>query len=1126
LGAAHISIEGCTIKGVSSAGGGTGYLGRNVVACIGGDYIQVLDCSLSFGAENDMGGGGSAVSLHQPYSFDTTPGIHMRIERNKMFKIGNPATANPATDRNGIILDQYHTVSGYGAPYIDNRLVGDTLIANNIIMNTAGRGIHVLVGGLPDSKIGIINNTVIAPFGYALGGSIPQCGIGGYGQGMFSNVTFFNNLVIGDQGRFNYDWVSWDSMTGAIQGARNWSYNGTNSFSPTHTEPTGWLYSTANPLLVNPTNDGTGNYSPQAGSPLIGAGLATFNGWSAPAVDFNGATRTGNPTIGAIQINSGVGSAPVANFTFSPAIPGAGSQVTFTNTSTNSPNSFQWSFGDGTTSLLTNPTKIYTGAGTYTVTLTVSNSFGANTISKSITIAPAGGTGTTPGTAVNLFNLFNSIYPCAAALIWVDSAGGNDSNPGTQAAPKQTLQGGVNAANAGTRIMLRPGTYGGANLSGKHGTAGNWIQVVGEPGAVINSDGDGQGTIKVQGCSFWAFYGIEMVGIYAGGSDIYEVAFYQQFGAHSIAVWNCHIHHWSSHAYATNGAARFDVCYNRLHHLAKWNPYQTSAISGIGMPNVGSAWPDGYHNRVIGNVIDAIWTEESAVAGSPWGITDGNGLILDYSAGYTGRTLAARNLIVGCGGRGLHALGTDHCDFWNNTSLDNSQNLDGSWIGEISITTSTDSHAAWNVAAARPGSNRVGIFQDAGTSTWSDTVFLRGTGGSEANDPSVNAYNNIDKTAVGPAGYFQQYQPGVSKGTSITNVAGFRPTSSQVATFTPPANVRAALAAWPDPLGFLPPATGVWAYGAFEATTTTSAPPDDPPDDPPPPPPPSSGALTVEAESGTVGGGATVITDNPGYLGSGYIGFWGNTGDFNQITVVASEAGPYNFRIRYGNAHLPAQAAQARVVVNGTEAAIVQMPNTASSWSDSTRFQFTGVIQITLNAGSNTIRIEHTGAEFSYADLDQYVFETTTTTPPGGTGSAPVAVFAFSPTIPLVGQAISFVDQTSNAPTSWAWNFGDGTTSTQQSPVKSYTSAGTYTITLTATNAQGSNSTTRSITVVAATGVTGQYQYQVTGSPLANGTNYTVKVEVRDAMGLTSSDTEDFATSWTAPTAPSFTVNP
>ena len=50
---------------------------------------------------------------------------------------------------------------------------------------------------------------------------------------------------------------------------------------------------------------------------------------------------------------------------------------------------------------------------------------------------------------------------------------------------------------------------------------------------------------------------------------------------------------------------------------------------------------------------------------------------------------------------------------------------------------------------------------------------------------------------------------------------------------------------------------------------------------------------------------------------------------------------------------------------------------------------------------------------------------------------------------------VTFTDLTLNDPTSWLWNFGDGTTSTLQNPVHTYYDESTYTVCLTATNALG-----------------------------------------------------------------------
>ncbi|WP_165076434.1 PKD domain-containing protein [Methanogenium sp. MK-MG] len=54
-----------------------------------------------------------------------------------------------------------------------------------------------------------------------------------------------------------------------------------------------------------------------------------------------------------------------------------------------------------------------------------------------------------------------------------------------------------------------------------------------------------------------------------------------------------------------------------------------------------------------------------------------------------------------------------------------------------------------------------------------------------------------------------------------------------------------------------------------------------------------------------------------------------------------------------------------------------------------------------------------------------------------------------SGTVPLM---VSFTDLTTGTPVSWLWNFGDGSTSTQQNPSHTYLSGGSYTVTLNASD--------------------------------------------------------------------------
>jgi hypothetical protein len=68
------------------------------------------------------------------------------------------------------------------------------------------------------------------------------------------------------------------------------------------------------------------------------------------------------------------------------------------------------------------------------------------------------------------------------------------------------------------------------------------------------------------------------------------------------------------------------------------------------------------------------------------------------------------------------------------------------------------------------------------------------------------------------------------------------------------------------------------------------------------------------------------------------------------------------------------------------------------------------------------------------------------------------------------GLSVRFADASSNGPTAWRWQFGDGTTSTQQSPTHAYARPGTYTVSLTASNSAGDDTIVQSVTVADAGG--------------------------------------------------------
>ena len=95
--------------------------------------------------------------------------------------------------------------------------------------------------------------------------------------------------------------------------------------------------------------------------------------------------------------------------------------------------------------------------------------------------------------------------------------------------------------------------------------------------------------------------------------------------------------------------------------------------------------------------------------------------------------------------------------------------------------------------------------------------------------------------------------------------------------------------------------------------------------------------------------------------------------------------------------------------------------------------------------------------------------------------SVPVASFTGSATSGVAPLALNFINSSTGSITSYAWTFGDGTTSTVASPAKVYSVPGNYTVSLTVTGPGGSNTQTRTnyITVSAPPAPVAQF----TGSP-------------------------------------------
>jgi hypothetical protein len=97
---------------------------------------------------------------------------------------------------------------------------------------------------------------------------------------------------------------------------------------------------------------------------------------------------------------------------------------------------------------------------------------------------------------------------------------------------------------------------------------------------------------------------------------------------------------------------------------------------------------------------------------------------------------------------------------------------------------------------------------------------------------------------------------------------------------------------------------------------------------------------------------------------------------------------------------------------------------------------------------------------------------------------APTANFAADNTTPFTGDTVTFSDSSTNNPTSWSWSFSgtvsyvNGTSSSSQNPQVMFSTAGSYTITLTASNTSGSDNEIKT-------------DYIIVTTPISNPTSFT-----------------------------------
>jgi parallel beta-helix repeat protein len=675
------------------------------------------------------------------------------------------------------------------------------------------------------------------------------------------------------------------------------------------------------------------------------------------------------------------GSSLRASFAFSPGYPGLGQEVQFTDTSTGSPASWQWDFGDGRTSTVRNPRHAFTARGFYRVSLTINDGSSSKTVLRTVTIASA-------AELAASFS-YSPVSPAAGQEVqftdtstgsptswqWSFGDGGtstaqNPSHSYTTAGPKTVTLTIVSSSGSNTAIQSISVTSSLAaafTYSPASPMAGQTVQFTdtstGNPTSWQWNFGDG-GTSTAQN---------------------------------------------PSHVFATAGA-------------------RTVALIAINASGSNSTT----RTVTVGAPLAASFTYSPAspAAGQTVQFTDtsaGNPTSWQWNFG-DGGTSTAQNP--------SHVFATAG----SKTVALTATNSSGSETATQTITVVPAVVASFTYSPASPAAGQSVRFTDTSTGSPTSRQWNFGDGGSSTSrNPSHTFATAGSKTVT----------------LTVTNSSG-SDTATQTITVAP------ALVA---SFTYSPASPAAGQSVAFTDTST--------------------GRPSIWQWD--FGDGATSQAQNPSHIFTA-------AGSFNvtltimnasgqasvNLTVTVSPVDTLTASFTYSPAS-PAAGQSVAFTDRSTGSPTSRQWNfgdggTSTSRNPSHTFTTAGSKTVTLTVTSSTGSINTSRtvtviaslvAAYTVtlvvinASLSSSVTRVVVVVP----SSVLTASFTYSPSSPVVDQAVQFTDTSTGDPVSWSWDFGDGVTSTYQNPSHTFASAGAYTVTLVASTTLGSSSTNQIVSV-------------------------------------------------------------
>ncbi|WP_281085414.1 PKD domain-containing protein, partial [Methanosarcina acetivorans] len=685
---------------------------------------------------------------------------------------------------------------------------------------------------------------------------------------------------------------------------------------------------------------------------------------------------------------------PVAAFTASPTSGDAPLAVNFTDTSTGSPTSWFWDFGDGddTNSTVQNPFHVYTSSGIYNVTLTVTNDEGSDTETKTGYITVTSG-GTNSGLAdsawpkygYDLSNTGQSPYagPQTNNVIWTLDVGGSYRAVSPSIGADGIIYVGSQFDHKlyalypdGTEKWSYSGsTYFSSPTIGSNGTI--YVGSMDSNLYALNPDG----TLKWSFATGGEIYAAPAIGsdgtIYIGSNDDKLYA----LNPDGTEKWNYtagNDFRYGSPAIGPDGTVYAGNMDNNVYALnpdgtLKWS-YTTGGyvLSGPAIGSDGTIFAGCYDYNVYALNPDGTLK---------WSYTTGGHIFNIPAIGSDG------TIYIGCQDKNLYALNPDGTEKWKYL-LSNSVTYSSPVIG---------SDGTIYLGVRNSVGNYFHAINPDGTEKWKYLT------GSTIQSPSVigsdgTLYVVMDNRLL-YAFRDTEAEP---------SVADF---SADLTSGTTPLTVQFTDLSENSPLAW------TWDFGDGDDTNSSKQNP-----------------VHTYTAAGTYTVTLTAINS----------GGKGTESKVGYITVTDAVPPVAEFSAEPTSGEIP-------LTVRFTD----ESTGYPTEWfwdfgdGDDTNATVQNPVHTYAEVGTYTVTLTATNSVGN--DTESKTSYITTTC------FAPVADFSAEPTSGKVPLTVHFTDESANNPTSWSWDFGDGddTNSTLQNPVHTYAEIGIYNVTLTATNTAG-----------------------------------------------------------------------